>query len=398
MKIGVVVDNDLNNDKRVLREIQILHDAGHEVFVLCFGFRKEYKNPIEGIHIKRIRIRKKIKDILFFLQNSIALYDRIWAIAVSRFIKENNCEVIHTHDLYMSRAVHAGIARSGINIHLILDLHEYYPYSVRELNWTKGFFRSLISKPRKWEKKEREYLNYAEGLIVLSDEFRDTLTKKYPELERKKFIAFPNVPDLKSIKQVSSSVPSLPFDKDAFVLFYFGVVAERRGIFDLLEVFTGLTNEYPGIALLIVGPVDKADRERFDLMISNPAVKSKVCWLPWIDLTELPGYLAAISVGIAPFKKNPQHESGVANKIYDYMSGKKPLIVSDCKPQRNLVEKHNCGIAYTTNEELKHSIIRLASDRELCLQMGNNGYNAIVSEYNTDKTKEILLNFYSELI
>jgi hypothetical protein len=38
MKAGVIVDNDLNNDKRVLREIEILKAGGVEIFVLCFGF------------------------------------------------------------------------------------------------------------------------------------------------------------------------------------------------------------------------------------------------------------------------------------------------------------------------------------------------------------------------
>ena len=34
MNIGVVVDNELNDDKRVLRETEILKEAGHRVFVI----------------------------------------------------------------------------------------------------------------------------------------------------------------------------------------------------------------------------------------------------------------------------------------------------------------------------------------------------------------------------
>ncbi len=48
MNIGVVVDNDLNDDKRVLREIEILKEAGHRIFVLCFGFNTRDYKPIEG--------------------------------------------------------------------------------------------------------------------------------------------------------------------------------------------------------------------------------------------------------------------------------------------------------------------------------------------------------------
>ena len=64
MKIGIVVDNELNNDIRVLREIRILKEQGFEIFVLCFGFSTSYKDPLSLISITRINIPRKLKDIL----------------------------------------------------------------------------------------------------------------------------------------------------------------------------------------------------------------------------------------------------------------------------------------------------------------------------------------------
>jgi hypothetical protein len=66
MKVGIVVDNELNGDIRVLREIGILKEQGFEIFVLCFGFFKTYKEPVSQAQITRIRIPRKLKDILFF--------------------------------------------------------------------------------------------------------------------------------------------------------------------------------------------------------------------------------------------------------------------------------------------------------------------------------------------
>lgn len=39
--VGIVVDNDFNNDIRVRREVEILKKNGFEVSVLCFGFDKK---------------------------------------------------------------------------------------------------------------------------------------------------------------------------------------------------------------------------------------------------------------------------------------------------------------------------------------------------------------------
>jgi hypothetical protein len=47
MEVGIVVDNELNNDIHVLRDIAILREQGFDIFVLCDGFRKIYETPID---------------------------------------------------------------------------------------------------------------------------------------------------------------------------------------------------------------------------------------------------------------------------------------------------------------------------------------------------------------
>src|ERR1035437_138434 len=182
MKIGIVVDNELNRDIRVLREIGILKKQGYEIFVLCFGFLKTYKDPVDQINITRFNLPRKLKNILFFLLNTIPVYEWLWAQKIKKFIVNNNLEILHVHDLYMARTGYNGIKKAKRKIPMILDLHENYPYTITTYNWTKGFIRRLISQPQGWKKKEREYLGYADRIIVLSNDFRDSLLDQYPEL------------------------------------------------------------------------------------------------------------------------------------------------------------------------------------------------------------------------
>jgi glycosyltransferase involved in cell wall biosynthesis len=398
MKIGVVVDNEFTNDKRVLREAGILRKAGNELFVLCFGFdNKRYEAP-EGLIIERIRINRRLKNILFFFINLIPCYEYLWARAIKRFINARELEAIHVHDLYMSKAGHNGIKSSGRSIPMVLDLHENYPYAVTTYNWTRGFIRNLLSRPRKWASKERKYLGYADRIILLSDEFRDLLIQKYPELPENIFTSIPNVPDLTEQILKPDVKLQVNIKESGPVLFYFGVVAERRGIFDVLEVFENLIREGNPIVLLIIGPVDKKDRGKFKNSLDSEIIRSRIYYLPWIDVSELPAYLGLVDICLAPFHKNPQHESGIANKIYDYMLGKKPIVASDCLPQKRLIEKYNCGLVYSGKEEMKAAIIKLSSDETMREKMGDNGYNAIINYHNTDQIRERLVSLYSGLI
>jgi len=397
MKIGVIVDNELNNDKRVLRQIKILKESGNKIFVLCFGFDKKNHSFISSINITRINIRKRLKNILFFILNSFPAYEWLWSSRIKKFIINNNIEVLHVHDLYMSRSAHSGRRKAKKDIPIILDLHENYPFAVTTYNWTKGFLRSLISQPLAWKSKEKEYLGYADKVIVLSEDFKEELISRYPELTKKEFLVLPNVPDNEKMEQSSSYEVKIPFKKTAPIIFYFGVIAERRGVFNALGVFTEMVKENDPAIFLLIGPVDKKDKKRFFSIIQSESLVNNVRYIPWIDISELPAYLEISDICIAPFEKNPQHESGVANKIFDYMLGKKPIVASDCRPQQKLIEKYNCGIVYRNDKEMKEAIINLLYDKELSAKMGQNGYNAIIEEFNTNKVKGQLLSLYNKI-
>ncbi len=394
MKIGVVVDNELNHDIRVLREIEILKEQGYEISVLCFGFRKKYLAPADGISITRIRIDRKIKDILFFFLNTLPLYEWFWASKIENFIVANGIEILHVHDLYMSRAAHKGITKTQKKVPLVLDLHENYPFAVTTYNWTKGFIRSLISRPEEWRKKEKEYLGYADRIIVLSNEFRDLLINRYPELSEDTFVTLPNVPDLSRLQNKSAGAPKNLFKESFSTIFYYGVIAERRGVFDALRVFINLVKENYFVNFLLIGPVDKKDKTRFLNLINLELLANRVYYIPWIDSAELSAYLEISDICIAPFHKNPQHESGVANKIYDYMLGKKPIIASDCLPQQKLIEKYNCGIIFRNETELTEALIKLLGDTGLGKELGENGYNAILKDHHTGVIKDNFVKMY----
>jgi glycosyltransferase involved in cell wall biosynthesis len=280
---------------------------------------------------------------------------------------------------------------------MILDLHENYPFTVRTYNWTKGFLRRLISRPEKWKINEPEYLGFANRIIVLSNDFRDELLKQYPKLGKDTFIVLPNVPDLSKPEYNTKGIVSNPFRQGFPIIFYYGVIAERRGIFDALEVFTNLVKEGCNVNFLLIGPVDKKDYHLFTKFIGADLITNRIHYIPWIEAKEFPDYLRISDICLAPFHKNPQHESGVANKIYEYMLGGKPIIASNCKPQQTLIEKHNCGLIFQNRTEFHDAIVKLLNNKPLREVMGENGKNAVLREYNTEIVKENLIVLYKSL-
>lgn len=391
MKIGVIVDNDLNDDVRVKREIKLLSASGCDMGVLCFAFDgKTYPETVPAL-VQRIPFSRKIQGWLFGLLNTFPLYEWIWARHIRRFIQSFQPDALHVHDLYMSRAAHLAIRSLKRPLPIVLDLHEHFPEAVKTFDWNRGFLRRLLTRPGRWAVKEGRYLKYASRIIVLSGSFREDLLARHPFLHPEKVFVVPNVPDLETMKSypvrnLSSIIPA----RQGPVFFYFGVIATRRGIFRIFDVFKQyLSQGYRG-SLLLIGPVDKSDRPRFQELIQDPAIQPHLIYIPWIDLSELPSYMALSDVCLAPFTKDPQHESGIANKIYQYMFGGKALLVSNCKPQEELVQAHACGLSFANDTEFLNGMIWMAEHPEERSQMGRNGYKAVEEVLNAENIREEL--------
>tara|TARA_A200000113_G_scaffold155710_1_gene140431 strand:+ start:1345 stop:2541 length:1197 start_codon:yes stop_codon:yes gene_type:complete len=390
--VGIVLDKEFYSDIRVRKEADILVRNGFNVFVLCYSFKNYDYSKVHPIEVTSIKLSKKLKNILFFLFQRLPIYELLWSKKIRQFIQKNSIDTIHVHDLYMSKCTHKAIKLSKKYVELILDLHENYPVAVNSYNWTKGSLRGFLANTSIWFKKEKEYLSYADKIIVLSDNFKNSLIERYDFLKSETIYPFDNSIDLKKFE--SFPIITLPKTKNKTTFFYFGIIGQRRGVFTLLSVFQKAIKKGLKIDLLFVGPIDKADENTFKEWIANPSIKEYVNHIPWIDLSELPSYLNSIDICVCPLIKNAQHESGIANKIFQYLFGAKAIIASDCLPQQQLIENYNCGLIYANEDEFLACIEQLVNDESLRKKMGENGKKMLYHYYNNQEQEDALIQIF----
>ena len=394
MKIGVVVDNEFDHDHRVQKEIRLLQEDGHTIFVLCFDFNKTYKiHP--DITVNRVKIHRKFRDLFVLLSTNFKFYERLWQKHIAAFITEHNLDTLHVHDLYLAKAAKKGIDQEKSNIPLTLDLHENYPAAINSYQWAVKGWRKYIVQPEKWYKKEGEYLNYADNLVVLSHSFKQDLLERFPSLTSEAIYVHPNMPDFDSFQAFEKNEFSVDFHSEEPTLFYFGVVAKRRGIIDILPWIIELLEKGNKFHTLIIGPLDKADKNQFYTSLNHPLLKQHLTYIPWADVKYLPAYLKKITIGLAPFEVNAQHDSGVANKLFQYMYGEIPILATKCKAQQELIESSECGLLYDTQEEFNTAVKGLIESKSLRQTLGANGKRKLLELYQ-NMADRAFLEIYGE--
>jgi glycosyltransferase involved in cell wall biosynthesis len=383
MKIGVLLDTEYTLDIRVLNEVNYLKNAGYEVHLLCPSFEKQVLFEIlDGVSIHRFKLKKSFKNKLFGIMNTIPYYELFWIGKVKKFVKVVKPNFLHAHDLFMSKIAFKG---GDGKIPIILDLHENFPEAIKAFRWATRFPHRLLSRPDLWKKKELEYLNYADKIIVLRQSFKENLTKRYPSLNSESIFIYPNVPDLRQMQNFSIKLDLFP-KNGRYILFYYGGIGVRRGIYTCFEAVKILASKIPSIHLLLIGPVDRHEKSTFNRYLNDPILKEKVTYYDWRDLSDFPSYALSSDICLSPIIKDEQHESGVANKVFQYMLFQKPIIVSDCTPQIEIVERNQCGLVFESEnaEDLAKKISYLFDNPELCIEMGKNGKKSVLVDYNLE--------------
>jgi glycosyltransferase involved in cell wall biosynthesis len=395
MNIGMVVDNEFFNDPRVANEAVILSGAGHRVFVLCFDFGKyPDRNRFKEVRLSRIPFSRKLKDALFFAGNFFPLYYIYLAKKIRKFVAEHNIEALHLHDLYLMKA---GIrVKAELNIPIIADLHENYPEVIKSYRWANKLPNRFFTRPDAWKTFEQKHLNKADKIVVLSNHFKKDILNRHPEIDPQKIIVYPNVPDVKAMEAYPITKNIFKRNKGETILLYFGGVSERRGVLTVFDALKILDDEKYSVRLLLIGPIDKAEKAMFEKKMTEKQMSDKVIYIPWIDISEFPSYVRQSDLCLSPIYKNAHHESGVANKVFQYMLFSKPVIVSDNKPQVEVIEENNSGLVFKSNDahDLAEKISYMINNPEIRKQMGENGRNAVLTKYNMDAMGESLKSIY----
>jgi glycosyltransferase involved in cell wall biosynthesis len=397
MKILIIVDNIFDNDIRVQRQCIMLDKAGYELVILCYDEGGKYKTYNKWTVI-RYKISKFKKAIVMPLEIRLGTHTRLWSNFISKQLIANQPNLVVAHDMYMAKPTKLAIVKSKLNIKFILDLHETYPHAVQSYGWTQSTLRKLIAKPKKWLELEESYLNYADAIIFLSDSFRNRTVARYPFLKKENTMILPNVSDIDFLNAQNIDLSVIDTSTEKCRIFYFGLISQARGVFDLINVVNEAIDLGANFELILVGPVVKSDKLEFNDCLHEDLNKKFIKYIPWININNLMSYLNIVDICVSPLWINPQHESGIANKVFQYMFGGKPLVVSNCKPQAELVLKTNSGFVYKDLLEFRDILLKLEADKHLRIELGQNGKRAIEGKYNLNHFSVSYIKFINKIL
>ena len=390
----MILDAPFPPDPRVENEAVSLVNSGHEVFLFCLQYSKEKKDEeIKGIKVRRFT-SNKLEYKLSALAYTIPLYTWLMQKRIYKFINSTKIHALHIHDIKIAEAVFK--ANQKFKLPVVLDLHDNLPEVMKLYPHLQKFPGKYIISPKKWKIKEKQFIKKADKVITVSPEFIESIKERIPTSE-KKLVLVPNTIRQSFYKEYITEDSILKRYKNQFVLLYLGDTHLRRGLQTAIAAVKVLKDEIPNIKLVIVG------KNTTDTILKQQVqelnIEQFVDFQGWQDVSLFQSYILSSAICISPLHRNLQHDVAYANKIFQYMSFAKPLLVSDATAQKRLVTKHKTGLVHLDRDvkDFVDKTLQLYHDENLREEQGLNGKQFIENEFSWEQTSEKLLHLYDNL-
>ncbi len=396
MRIGMILDKVFPPDPRVENEAIELIKEGHEVFLFCLTYSNEKSEEL----INEINVRRYSNTTLIYkfsaLAYTVPVYSYCMKNKIDHFIKANNIEAIHIHDMIIAEACF--LANKKYQLPTVLDLHENRPEILKFYPYMQKLYGKLLVSVKRWKKKEEEFVKKSDKIVVVTDEAKNELSSRVPS-KTSDIIVVPNT-IRKSFYNNKKDV-SIPYEKreNEFNVLYLGDTGERRGLRTVIEALHLLKSQdkIHNIIFLVIGKINDS---KLVYLVDKYNLQNHVKFVGWQNQETFPCWISNADVCVSPLHKNLHHDTTYANKLFQYMSLGKALLLSDVLAQKELLERVGAGLVHKEQnaQDFANKLLELYNDDELRNEMGKKGEKFVREEFTWDKTSNQLKEIYKTII
>lgn len=244
---------------------------------------------------------------------------------------------------------------------------------------------------------EKALYKNASKIIALTPAFKQDIIERFPEHESKIRI-ITNGADFDIMKPDSKNnwVREKYNWQNKFIFSYFGAHGVANDLIQIVEVARLFQNNKDILFALIGDGMQKQ-------LLKEKAKEYKLNYVQFIDSipkVQVADFINASDVCMAVLKKNETFKTVYPNKIFDYMSCKKPILVTIDGITRKLINESECGL-FAEPENVK--MFKEVVDQFLSMNInelnkyGENGYAYATEHFDRLKLAQKYFEIISQI-
>ena len=360
-----------------------LVEMGHEVHMIT-SWRGEsdnktwYETEVEGIHVhwlpvtysNRMTYSERIKAFFKF-----ALFSAIKATSLKG-------DIVFATSTPLTIALPAVYSSKKLKIPMVFEVRDLWP----ELPIAMGALKNPVMKFFAQKLENFAYKN-SSSIVALSPGMRDgVIVAGY---HKENVAVIPNSSDVELFDVDSSLVEGFRNERewlmDRPLLVYAGTFGLINGAGYMVNIAKYLLQNSSNIRILLIG--DGFEFEKVQLLAKEAGVLNKNLFIEReIPKKDIPIAFNAATASLSLFIDKPEMWVNSANKFFDGLAAKKPVLINYGGWQKELLEKHKAGISIwgLSDKDAAQRISEVIHNKQWLEVAGQASYKMAVELFNRD--------------
>jgi glycosyltransferase involved in cell wall biosynthesis len=311
-----------------------------------------------------------------------------------------NPDVLHVHDLPLVEVALDCPARRTRPV--IADLHENWPAAMQAWRAARPAWKRWLGALRRPDFLMRRFevrcVSQCERVIVVVPEAAERLLSA--GIAKQRIVIVSNTED-------ESTMPDpLPIPSDEvkqilagrWTICYVGGIGPHRGLDTVIRGLPEIRRQVPNLLLLVVG-AKGSQGDRVEQLANEVGAGESVRVESWAPYEKCLEFMQASQACVVPHNAFEHTQTTVPHKLFQYMYCGTPVIVSDCRPLKRIVEDSGAGVVFRANDvcDFARTVVRLARDAALCRTCAENGVIAARTNYAWRNDARSLVAMYNDL-
>jgi len=261
---------------------------------------------------------------------------------------------------------------------LIFNVSDLWPESAEKLGLvtSKFFLKSATKLEEFLYRKSFIVTGQTQGIVR-------NISGRFPE---KKVFWLKNGVDISSHN--AETIPSdwrnaQRFSNNDILFMYGGILGHAQRLEVILYAAEKLLTS-SNIKFIIMG--SGPEKEKL-LSIKEEKKLSNVYFYNTVSKNELLTVVKSVDAAIIPLRKLDLFKGAIPSKIFEYCAMRKPILLGvDGEARELFINDGQCGLFFEPENagNLAEKILELSSNRILCEELGNNGYDYVKANFNRD--------------
>ena len=378
-------------DTRVYNEARALRDAGYQVSVIAqrkTGSDSPYHQVIDDVQVYRFPLLAEGSGFLSYISEYGLAMAEMFLLSLVVLVR-HGFDIIHAAnppDLFFLLVAPFKL----LGKRFVFDHHDLSPelYDVREGGKGHPIVRGALLA------MERLSCRMAD-LVIATNESYKAIEMARDGVPESRIVVVRNGPDLDDFKPVEPA-PGLAQPGKTLIA-YMGVIAVQDGVDYLLRALDCLVHELrlDDFHCVVIG--DGTALPALKVMAERLGLSDYVHFTGWVQRAEIPSYLSAADICVAPEPSNAYNDRCTMIKMMEYMALAKPIVAFGLPEHRRSADGSAVYAEPNSEFDFARQIASLMNDPVRRQQMGRHGRQRVEEGLAWPHQAAHLLEMYESL-